>query len=145
MINLIAQYLGAFPLYKTTMETLRYTTMLPEIECENENDFKHVMDMWNLLIYETSDAQKVEHPLHLKAKVDSKVPIDLQQIHSFYHSDLEMVVEEGKHRLAQSIQKIFNDCIGKKPVTPVEWMNAYIVFLNRMTKYLDTIINQIRA
>ena len=145
MINLIAQYLGAFPLYKTTVETQRFSEMLPEIECENENDFKNVMDMWNLLIYETSDVQKAEHPLFQKAKVDSKVPIDLQQIHSFYHSDLEMVVEEGKHRLAQSIQKIFNDCIGKKPVTPVEWMNAYTVFLNRMAKYLDTIINQIRA
>ncbi|MCK9408467.1 MAG: hypothetical protein WCX28_02715 [Bacteriovoracaceae bacterium] len=145
MINLIAQYLGAFPLYKTTVETQKFSKVLPEYDCENENDFKLVMDMWNLLIYETSDAQKVEHPLFLKAKVDSKVPIDLQQIYSFYHSDLEMVVEEGKHRLAQSIQRIFNDCIGKKPVTPVDWMNAYIVFLNRMSKYLDTIINQIRA
>lgn len=145
MINLIAQYLGAFPLYKTTLETQKYYDILPECDCENENDFKFVMDMWNLLIYETSDVQKAEHPLYQKARVDSKLPIDLQQIHSFYHSDLEMVVEEGKHRLAQSIQKIFNDCIGKKPVTPIDWMNAYIVFLNRMAKYLETIINQIRA
>ncbi len=144
-INLIAQYFGAFPPYKTTIETQKYADVLPEYDCENENDFKLAMNMWNLLIYETSNAQKSEHPLYQKAKVDSKVPIDLQQIHSFYHSDLEMVVEEGKHRLAQSIQKIFNDCIGKKPVTPVDWMNAYIVFLNRMEKYLDTIINQIRA
>ena len=145
MINLITQYLGSFPLYKTTLETQKFSDLLPEYDCENENDFKFVMDMWNLLIYETSDVQKADHPLYQKARVDSKVPIDLQQIHSFYHSDLEMVVEEGKHRLAQSIQKIFNDCIGKKPVTPADWMNAYIVFLNRMTKYLDTIINQIRA
>jgi 16S rRNA G1207 methylase RsmC len=145
MINLITQYLGSFPLYKTTQETQRFSETLPEYDCENENDFKYVMDMWNLLVYETSDVQKVDHPLFQKARVDSKVPIDLQQIHSFYHSDLEMVVEEGKHRLAQSIQKIFNDCIGKKPVTPTDWMNAYIVFLNRMAKYLDTIINQIRA
>ncbi len=145
MINLITQYLGALPLYKITFETQKYSTILPELECQNENDFKIVMDMWNLLIYETSDIRKIEHPLFQKARVDSKVPIDLQQIHSFYHSDLEMVVEEGKHRLAQSIQKIFNDCIGKKPVTPAEWMNAYIVFLNRMEKYLDNIINQIRV
>jgi hypothetical protein len=145
MINLITQYLGAFPLYKTTVETQKFADMIPEYDCENENDFKTVMDMWNLLIYETSDVQKAEHSLYQKARVDSKVPIDLQQIHSFYHSDLEMVVEEGKHRLAQSIQKIFNDCIGKKPVTPIEWMNAYTIFLNRMSKYLDTIINQIRA
>ena len=145
MINLITQYLGALPLYKTTLETQKYSSIIPEYDCQNENDFKIVMDMWNLLIYETSDVRKTEHPLFQKARVDSKVPIDLQQIHSFYHSDLEMVVEEGKHRLAQSIQKIFNDCIGKKPVTPIDWMNAYIVFLNRMEKYLDTIINQIRA
>ncbi|HAP36751.1 MAG TPA: hypothetical protein DCQ28_12750 [Bacteroidetes bacterium] len=145
MINLITQYLGALPLYKTTVETQKYSSILPEHDCQNENDFKIVMDMWNLLIYETSDVRKIEHPLFQKARVDSKLPIDLQQIHSFYHSDLEMVVEEGKHRLAQSIQKIFNDCIGKKPVTPVDWMNAYIVFLNRMEKYLDNIINQIRA
>ncbi len=145
MINLIAQYLGAYPLYKTTIETQKFASVLPEYDCENENDFKVVMDMWNLLIYETSDVQKSEHPLFQKAKVESRVPIDLQHIHSFYHSDLEMVVEEGKHRLAQSVQKIFNDCIGKKPVTPVDWMNAYIVFLHRMAKYLDSIINQIRA
>ncbi len=145
MINLITQYLGALPLYKTTAETQKFSSLLPECDCQHENDFKIVMDMWNLLIYETSDIRKIDHPLFQKARVDSKVPIDLQQIHSFYHSDLEMVVEEGKHRLAQSIQKIFNDCIGKKPVTPTDWMNAYIVFLNRMEKYLDTIINQIRA
>jgi hypothetical protein len=145
MINLITQYLGALPLYKTTTETQKYAVLLPDADCQNENDFKEVMDMWNLLIYETSDVRKSEHPLFQKARVDSKVPVDLQQIHSFYHSDLEMVVEEGKHRLAQSIQKIFQDCIGKKPVTPIDWMNAYIIFLNRMEKYLDTIINQIRA
>ena len=118
--------------------------MLAAMDCENENDFKNIMDMWNLLIYETSNAQKTNHPLAAKAKVDSKISSDIQQIYVYYHSDLEMVVEEGKHKLAQSIQKIFNDCIGKKPVTPSDWMNAYLVFLGRMEKYLDTVINQIR-
>ena len=143
-INTIAQYLETIPLYKTTTETQKYSSALPDIDCENENDFKSVMDMWNLLIYETSNAQKSKHPLAEKAKVDSKISADIHQIYTYYHSDLEMVVEEGKHKLAQSIQKIFNDCIGKKPVTPTDWMNAYLVFLGRMEKYLDTVINQIR-
>lgn len=143
-INTIAQYLETVPLYKTTTETQKYASALPAYECENENDFKSVMDMWNLLIYETSNAQKTKHPLADKAKVDLKISADIQQIYTYYHSDLEMVVEEGKHKLAQSIQKIFNDCIGKKPVTPTDWMNAYLVFLGRMEKYLDTVINQIR-
>jgi len=96
------------------------------------------------LIYETSSAQKIDHPLAMKAKVDAKISSDLQDIYMYYHSDLELVVEVGKHKLAQSIQKIFNDCIGKKPVTPTDWMNAYLVFLGRMEKYLDTVNNQIR-
>lgn len=145
MINHIAQYLGAFPLYQTTMQTIRCVEALTDEPCDNENDFKRVMEMWNLLIYETSDVQKPEHPLYPKARVDSAVPNDLQQIHTFFHPDLEQVVEEGKHQLAQSIQKIFHECIGHQPVTPADWTNAYIVFLNRMSKYLDTIINQIRA
>lgn len=143
-INTIAQYLETVPLYKTTTETQKYASVLPDFDCENENNFKAVMDMWNLLIYETSNAQKSKHPLADKAKVDSKISADIQQIYTYYHSDFEMVVEEGKHKLAQSIQKIFNDCIGKKPVTPTDWMNAYLVFLGRMEKYLDTVINQIR-
>lgn len=145
IINTIAQYLETAPLYKTTAETIKYSTALIDYDCENENDFKAIMDMWNLLIYETSNANKMEHPLASKAKVDAKISSDIQQIYVYYHSDLDMVVEEGKHKLAQSIQKIFNDCIGKKPVTPSDWKNAYLVFLTRMEKYLDTIVNQIRA
>jgi len=145
IVNSIAQYLEAYPLYKTTQETQKYYSALVDAGCENENDFKNVMDMWNLLIYETSNANKTNHPLAAKAKVDSKIASDLQQIYVYYHSELEMVVEEGKHKLAQSIQKIFNDCIGKKPVTPTDWMNAYLVFLGRMEKYLDAVINQIRT
>ena len=144
-INVVAQYLEGFPLYKTTLETVRYSSSLPELECENENDFKNVMNMWNVLIYESSSAQKINHPLASKAKVDAKISNDIQDIYMYYHSDLEFVVEVGKHKLAQSIQKIFNDCIGKKPVTPTDWMNAYLVFLGRMEKYLDTVNHQIRA
>ncbi len=144
VINIVAQYLEGFPLYKTTLETAKYSSSLPELDCENENDFKNVMNMWNLLIYETSSAQKINHPLAIKAKVDAKISSDLQDIYMYYHSDLELVVEVGKHKLAQSIQKIFNDCIGKKPVTPTDWMNAYLVFLGRMEKYLDTVNSQIR-
>jgi len=145
VINVVAQYLEGFPLYKTTAETAKCSALLPEVECQNENDFKSVMDMWNLLIYESSSAQKVDHPLASKAKVDAKISNDIQDIYMYYHSDLEFVVEVGKHKLAQSIQKIFNDCIGKKPVTPTDWMNAYLVFLGRMEKYLETVNNQIRA
>lgn len=145
LINIVAQYLEAYPLYRTTLETVKYSAALADLECENEEGFKNVMNMWNLLIYETSDAQKANHPLATKARVEAKIASDIQQIYAYYHSDLELVVEEGKHKLAQSIQKIFNDCIGKKPVTPTDWMNAYLVFLGRMEKYLDTVIKQIRA
>ncbi len=144
LVNIIAQYLEAFPLFRTTLETLKYSSTLAELDCESEENFKNVMNMWNVLIYETSDARKATHPLATKAKVDAKISADIQQIYEYYHSDLELVVEEGKHKLAQSIQKIFNDCIGKKPVTPADWMNAYLVFLGRMEKYLDTVIKQIR-
>ncbi|MBW7889003.1 MAG: hypothetical protein H3C35_11710 [Bacteroidetes bacterium] len=142
-INTIAQYFATPPLYIVNNETLKFRNELPFLECKNEDDFKKVMDMWNLLIYETSNILR-DHPLSAKAKVDSKLTQEFQQLYSFYHSELEMVVEEGKHKLATSIQKIFNDVIGKKPVTAADWMNAYLVFLNRMEKYLDTIINQIR-
>ncbi len=144
IVNILAQYLEAYPFYKTTQETAKYAASLPELECENENDFKNVMQMWNVLIYETSDSQKTDHPLAIKARVDSKIASDIQEIHAYYHSDLELVVELGKQKLAQSIQKIFNDCIGRKPVTPTDWMNAYLVFLGRMEKYLDTVTKQIR-
>jgi hypothetical protein len=144
IINILAQYLEAYPFYKTTQETAQYVASLSELECENENDFKNVMRMWNVLIYETSDSQKTDHPLATKARVDSKIASDIQEIHAYYHSDLELVVEVGKQKLAQSIQKIFNECIGRKPVTPTDWMNAYLVFLGRMEKYLDTVTKQIR-
>jgi len=144
VINILAQYLEAYPLYKTTQETAKYAASLSELECENENDFKNVMQMWNVLIYEASESQKTDHPLATKARVDSKIASDIQEIHAYYHSDLELVVELGKQKLAQSIQKIFNDCIGRKPVTPIDWMNAYLIFLGRMEKYLDTVTKQIR-
>jgi hypothetical protein len=144
LINIVAQYLEAYPLFKTTQETLKYSATLADLDCENEENFKSVMNMWNVLIYESSDAKKASHPLATKAKVDAKISTDIRQIYEYYHSDIEMVVEEGKHKLAQSIQRIFNDCIGRKPVTPTDWMNAYLVFLGRMEKYLDTVTKQIR-
>lgn len=144
-INIVAQYLESYPLYRSTQETAKFSAALSEAECENENDFKNVMDMWNVLIYETSDIHKTDHPLAAKAKVEAKLTSDIQDIYAYYHSDLELVVEVGKQKLAQSIQKVFNDCIGKKPVTPSDWMKSYLVFLGRMEKYLDTVINQIRA
>ena len=144
VVNTIAQYLEAFPLYRTTPETMKAAAALPDLECDNENDFKHVMNLWNLLIYETSDAEKIDHPLASKARVSAKLATDMQQIYAYYHSDLEFVVEVGKHKLAQSVQQIFNDCIGKRPVTPSDWMKAYLVFLGRMEKYLETVVNQIR-
>ncbi len=144
IINILAQYLEAYPFYKITPETVKYAVSLSELACENENDFKNVMEMWNVMIYETSDSQKTDHPLATKARVDSKIASDIQEIHAYYHSDLELVVELGKQKLAQSIQKIFNDCIGRKPVTTTDWMNAYLVFLGRMEKYLDAVTKQIR-
>ncbi|HTX19500.1 MAG TPA: hypothetical protein VMG34_12670 [Bacteroidota bacterium] len=144
VVNTIAQYLEAFPLYRSTSETMTAAALLPELECDNENDFKRVMNLWNLLIYETSDAEKIDHPLASKARVSAKLASDMQQLHAYYHSDLEFVVEVGKHKLAQSVQQIFNDCIGKRPVTPSDWMKAYLVFLGRMEKYLETVVNQIR-
>lgn len=144
-VNTVAQYLETAPLYRTSVETQQFAVILPDAECENENDFKGVMNMWNLLIYETSNAHRMDHPLASKAKVDARIAAEIQQMYAYYHSDLEMVVEEGKHKLAQSVQKIFNDCIGKKPVTPADWKSAYLVFLARMEKYLDTVIAQIRV
>ena len=123
---------------------MKCSSSLPELDCENENDFKNVMDMWNVLIYETSSAQKINHPLGIKSQSGRKnFKRPAGHLHVL-HSDLELVVEVGKHKLAQSIQKIFNDCIGKKPVTPTDWMNAYFVFLGRMEKYLDTVNGQVR-
>jgi len=145
VINIVAQYLEGFPLYRTTAETVKCSLSLRDLDCENENDFKNVMNMWNLLIYETSSAEKIDHPLATKAKVDAKISNDIQDIYMYYHSDLELVVEVGKQKLAQGIQKIFNDCIGRKPVTPADWMNAYLVFLGRMEKYLETVNSRIRA
>jgi hypothetical protein len=58
---------------------------------------------------------------------------------------MEAVVEESKHRIATSVTKVFQECLGKpQPANPAEWSTAYLNFLAKMEAYLEWISEQLR-
>jgi hypothetical protein len=55
------------------------------------------------------------------------------------------VLEESKHRIATSVSKVFQECLGKsQPANPRDWSTAYLNFLGKMEAYLEWISEQLR-
>jgi hypothetical protein len=58
---------------------------------------------------------------------------------------MEATIEEGKHKIAMEVSKVFQEMLGKsQPGNPVEWSTAYVNFLSKLELYLSWISAQLR-
>ena len=103
------------------------------------------MERWNLLIYEMSGAGKTDLSYFAKQTPEARVLWDINNLRAYYSSAMEAVVEESKHRIATSVSRVFQECLGKsQPANPIEWSTAYLNFLGKMEAYLTWISEQLR-
>jgi hypothetical protein len=144
-VNLLSQFVGGDLLFRHTLATELAAARLPIDGCTNEEDFRKIMERWNLLIYEMSGAGKTDLSFFAKQTPEARVRWDIFSLRSYYSSAVEAVIEESKHRIASSVSKVFQECLGKsQPANPVEWSTAYLNFLGKMEAYLEWISEQLR-
>lgn len=143
--NLLSQYLGGDLLFRYSLGTELAALRLPLDGCRNEDEFRKTMERWNLLIYEMSGAGKTDLSFFAKQTPEARVRWDINNLRAYYSSAMEAVVEESKHRIATSVSKVFQECLGKsQPANPTEWSTAYLNFLGKMEAYLTWISEQLR-
>ena len=143
--NLLSQYLGGDLLFRYSLGTELAAARLPLDGCRNEDEFRKTMERWNLVIYEMSGAGKTDLSFFAKQTPEARVRWDINNLRAYYSSAMEAVVEESKHRIATSVSKVFQECLGKnQPANPTEWSTAYLNFLGKMEAYLTWISEQLR-
>jgi hypothetical protein len=144
-VNLLSEYVGGDLLFRHTLATEQAAARLPMDGCTSEEEFRKIMERWNLLIYEMSGAGKTDLSFFAKKTPEARVRWDIFSLRAYYSSAMEAVVEESKHRIATSVSKVFQECLGKsQPANPVEWSTAYLNFLGKMEAYLEWISEQLR-
>ena len=144
-VNLLSQYIGGDLLFRNSLATETAAARLPLDACQNEEEFRKIMERWNLMIYEMSGAGKTDLSYFTKQTPEARVRWDINNLKAYYSSDVEAVIEEGKHKIATSVAKVFQECLGKsQPANPVEWSTAYLNFLSKMESYLAWISEQLR-
>ena len=144
-VNLISEFIGGDILFRHTLATENALRRLPLDACESEKDFSELMERWNLLIYETSGGNKTDLSYFALKVPESRVRQDVRNLKTYYSSEVEAAIEDGKHKIAVDISRVFHDLLGKSaPGTPAEWTTAYVNFLGRMEAYLSWISEQVR-
>lgn len=144
-INLLSQFVGGDLLFRSSFATEDAMGRLPWMLCENEKHFRQVMELWNLLIYESSGGSKTEVTYFAHTGPEARVRQDIRNLKAFYSLDVRAVIEEGKQKIAVEVSKVFQDLLGKsQPANPVEWSTAYLSFLARLESYLSWISEQVR-
>ena len=143
-LNLLSQYTGEKLLFHHSYATEAASAKLPMMVALSEQEFRTAMDLWNLIVYEMSGGVNSEAAF-FKNSPETRVRQDINALKAFYSTDVGSAIEEGKHKLAVAVSRIFQDSLGKsQPGTPQEWATGYLNFLSNMEAYLSWISEQLR-
>ena len=144
-VNLVSQFVGGDLIFRNSFTTEQAIHKLPFDLCENEKHFRDVMEKWNLLIYEMSGGQNTDYSFFTSKGPEARVRQDIRNLRTYYSSDIEAVIEEGKKKIAVDVARVFQELLGKnRPDNPAEWSTAYLNFLTRLEAYLGWTSEQLR-
>jgi KaiC/GvpD/RAD55 family RecA-like ATPase len=143
-VNLLSQYTGGDVLFHQSYATEQAAASLPVTIALSEKEFRSAMELWNLMIYEMSGGHKPDSS-YFKNAPETRTRSDINALKSFYSTDVDAVIEEGKQKLAVAVSKVFQETLGKpQPGSPQEWAMGYLNFLSKMESYLSWISEQLR-
>jgi len=144
-VNLISQFVGGDLLFRNSSTTEKAVRKLPFDTCENEVQFRDVMERWNLIIYDMSGGNKTDMSFFASKGPEGRIRHDIRNLHAYYSSDVEAAIEEGKKKIAVEVARVFQELLGKnRPDSPIDWTTSYLNFLTRLEAYLSWISEQIR-
>ena len=143
-VNLVSQFVGGELLFRNSFATEKASRKLPSDTCENEIQFRNVMEQWNLIIYEMSGGNKTDMSFFASKSQEGRIRQDIRNLHAYYSSDVEAAIEEGKKKIAVEVARVFQELLGKnKPDNPADWSTSYLMFLTRLEAYLSWISEQV--
>lgn len=144
-VNLLSQYVGGDLLFRTSLGAEQYVAKLITQFCQSERDFRDISERWNLVIYEMSGGNKTDLSFFSKQAPEARVRHDIRNLQTFYRSEVEAAIEQGKQKIAVEVSKVFQELLGKsQPGNPAEWSTAYLNFLSKLEAYLTWIAEQLR-
>lgn len=144
-VNFTSQFIGGDILFHHSSSTEDALQKLPLDSCLGEKDFRSVMERWNLLIYEMSDKNRTDLSFFASKGPEGRMRQDIHSLRAFYSSDVEAAIEDGKHKIAAEVGRIFQELLGKnQPGNPAEWSTAYLNFLTKLEAHLSWISEQVR-
>ena len=144
-VNLLSQYVGGDLLFRSSPETEKGALKLPTEFCQGEKDFREITERWNLIVYEMSGGSKTDLSYFSRQAPEARVRHDIRNLRTFYASDVEAAIEEGKQKIAVEVSRVFQELLGKaQPGNPAEWSTAYLNFLSKLELYLVWISEQVR-
>jgi hypothetical protein len=144
-VNLVSQFIGGDLIFRNSFSTEEAMHKLPLDTCENEKNFRDIMEKWNLLIYEMSGGQNTDLSFFASKGPEARVRQDIRNLRAYYSSDVEAVIEEGKKKIAVEVARVFQELLGKnRPDNPTEYSIAYLNFLTRLEAYLSWTSEQVR-
>jgi len=144
-VNLVSQFIGGDLIFRNSFSTEEALRKLPLDTCENEKNFRDLMEKWNLLIYEMSGGQNTDLSFFASKGPEARVRQDIRNLRAYYSSDIEAVIEEGKKKIAVEVARVFQELLGKnRPDNPAEYSTAYLNFLTRLEAYLSWTSEQVR-
>jgi hypothetical protein len=144
-VNLMSQFIGGDLIFRNSFSTEEAMHKLPLDICENEKNFRDIMEKWNLLIYEMSGGQNTDLSFFASKGPEARVRQDIRNLRAYYSSDVEAVIEEGKKKIAVEVARVFQELLGKnRPDNPTEYSTAYLNFLTRLEAYLSWTSEQVR-
>jgi hypothetical protein len=136
---------GGDLLFRNSSTTEKAVRKLPFDTCENELQFRDVMERWNMIIYDMSGGNKTDMSFFASKGPEGRIRHDIRNLHAYYSSDVEAAIEEGKKKIAVEVARVFQELLGKnKPDNPSDWSTSYLNFLTRLEAYLSWISEQIR-
>jgi hypothetical protein len=144
-VNLVSQFIGGDLLFRNSSTTEKSIRKLLFDTCENEVQFRDVMERWNLIIYDMSGGNKTDMSFFASKGPEGRLRHDIRNLHAYYSSDVEAAIEEGKKKIAVEVARVFQELLGKvRPDNPTDWTTSYLNFLTRLEAYLSWISEQIR-
>jgi len=144
-VNLISQFIGGDLLFRNSSTTEKAMRKLPFDTCENEVQFRDVMERWNLIIYDMSGGNKTDMSFFASKGPEGRIRHDIRNLYAYYSSDVEAAIEEGKKKMAVEVARVFQELLGKnRPDSPIDWTTSYLNFLTRIEAYLSWVSEQIR-
>ncbi len=144
-INFMSLSLQFQPPFKHSPETAMATAALLKHECKKEEDFKEIIDLLYLCVFDSSGGHSTDNPFFIKSNADARVRWDLALLYNYYHSESEALSDQDRTRATQLLQSMSQESARKKyPSTPAEWKNLYMGFLGRFEQYLKWILTELR-